>query len=413
MQQLNKAFVKTPTVLNNCGLYLLVPEIKHAIMQFSLNPRYNNQYQSGYNQLKDLFAEYYELTEFTWPQFAAILQQYNLHDTQIILGPVLRKFMQINAATDDLTQIDPETGRYLSLSIQELHTYVGQYLGFTLIDKTTDIDDVFKTKNQIDTIEFYHEGGDGAQNGGHWTRKQSNKLQINNNIKNQLDLILTLFNDDPMVNPAGFCLLKQHVKLTMHVAESFKEINLKAKQLNNQLMKNMADAENCLMSANEKTIQDFLNSEHSEKAVVVETSINTSHELQNSSKFSTIDSLRKILQKFDENIQKFNANRDPGKSILVNLLNILRHHAQEYQSHDTKDEFLQKCRQSIGISKRSLENNLWWQHYLINLLKSIANAVINVISFGQCRTFFAYNKPALTITLETVENDLSTIDKVC
>src|SRR3990167_2451297 len=50
--------------------------------------------------------------------------------------------------------------------------------------------------------------------------------------------------------------------------------------------------------------------------------------------------------------------------------------------------FIGQCQSSINAAMPILESDFNWSDYLSNLLKSIANAIFWVISFGKCNNFF-------------------------
>ncbi len=256
-------FPKLSAVLNNCPLHALTPEIKSEIIKFGADEHYKNNYAANYVQLKNDFAAFYglESKNFSWEHFATLLKNYNEFDTQIILGPVLRSFMKksmaenedvpLLAMVEDIsteeyinskTEINPRTGRYESLSPDELFTFVSKHLGFGLTYHPQGEPSVTcELPAAISIIDIYHQGGiDGAQAGGHWERTNKGEASINvqNQDDTQLNTLIQLLGDNPVVNPYGFTQLKQHVQVTaanpepnVESAQQIAELNIAAIQI--------------------------------------------------------------------------------------------------------------------------------------------------------------------------------------
>ena len=82
-------------VLNNCPLHVLTPELYKQI-ELIANLAY--QPTDGYELLKTTFAEFYHIepSRFRWEDFKNCLEFQNPFDLQLVLGPVLRRFMAKN-----------------------------------------------------------------------------------------------------------------------------------------------------------------------------------------------------------------------------------------------------------------------------------------------------------------------------
>jgi hypothetical protein len=232
-------FPKLSAVLNNCPLHALTPEIKEELLKYRNHADYDNKHNADYLLLKDKFATFYGFNpaEFSWKQFADILESYNAFDTQIIMGPVLRLFMKDKIATNDFleilaeahevspaqfikdyTEIKPTTARYESLAPDELFTYVGKYLGLSLqYTPQNEPSRLTLAQDPVAQVNIFHHGGiDGAQSGGHWERtdKGEGSTDFQNQDNTQLNHLLLLLGQEAAVNPYGFDLLKKHVQLT-------------------------------------------------------------------------------------------------------------------------------------------------------------------------------------------------------
>ena len=243
---------KLSAVLNNCPLHALTPEIKREISRIANNEGGRNQNYPNYVELKRHFAEYYQLdpNALSWQQFAAILNEYNAFDVQIIMGPVLRSFMKNQLTQHELlsvlaeeqrcspieyvnkfTEIDGNTARYRSLSPDELFAYASNALGISLHYYPQNDKDITITANDpIAIVSIYHQGSlEGAQQGGHWERtpNETDRLDYQTNTNTKLIGLTMLLGNDPRVNPYGLNLLKKHIQLTYH--EITEHIDLKQK----------------------------------------------------------------------------------------------------------------------------------------------------------------------------------------
>lgn len=173
-------FPKLSAALNNCPLHAITPELKDEIIKFGEITDYNNNHNDDYEILKSKFAAFYniESENFTWGKFANILKNYNAFDIQIIMGPVLRKFMadkmngdefaqmvamvndkDVNEYIKGMTEVNPQTGRYESLAPDEVFSYIGQHFGLSIQYFKNGRGETSNSENAIATIQMYHQGG--------------------------------------------------------------------------------------------------------------------------------------------------------------------------------------------------------------------------------------------------------------
>jgi hypothetical protein len=249
-------FPKLSAALNNCSLHAVTPELKDEIIKFGEISDYNNNHNDDYELLKSKFAAFYniESENFTWGKFANILKNYNAFDIQIIMGPVLRKFMadkmngnefvQIVAEANykdvdeyikGMTEVNPQTGRYESLAPDEVFTYIGQYLGLSIQYFKNGRGETSNSENAIATIQMYHQGGlDGAQAGGHWERTHGalNGIDFEQKEDTKLKSLLPLLGNDNDINIYGFNLLKKHIYATANAdKDELIKLDISAKQI--------------------------------------------------------------------------------------------------------------------------------------------------------------------------------------
>lgn len=249
-------FPKLSAALNNCPLHAVTPELKDEIIKFGEIPDYNNNHNDDYEILKSKFAAFYniESENFTWGEFANILKNYNAFDIQIIMEPVLRKFMadkmngnefvQMVAMANDrdvdeyikgMTEVNPQTGRYESLAPDEVFSYIGQYLGLSIRYFKNGRGETSNSENAIATIQMYHQGGlDGAQAGGHWERTDGalNSIDFEQKEDTKLKSLLPLLGNDNDINIYGFNLLKKHIYATANAdKDALIKLDVSAKQI--------------------------------------------------------------------------------------------------------------------------------------------------------------------------------------
>lgn len=257
-------FPKISAVLNNCPLHILTPEIKEEIAKFALSEAYQNHHNPDYLRLKDIFADFYGFDKltFNWEQFAGILACYNPYDTQIILGVVLRVFMKELVRTNELTkflalgagvsvedyvqqltEIEVHSGRYCSLSPDQIAIYVGHPLGLNICYHKDQVNNEINADNAVATIDLYHQGGiDGAQAGGHWERSAlaADSIDYLNAETTQLRNYLPLLGNNASISSAGIALVKKHVQLSAKaigdvLAQEVAELDLTKAQIEKYL----------------------------------------------------------------------------------------------------------------------------------------------------------------------------------
>ena len=147
---------KISGTLNNCALHACVPEIILAARYFAMEEvdKLNEAnadlskleiFRKNYERLKQEFAQFYsiDINELTWRKFYNLLTisvNYNHFAAQIIMGPVLRKFMESNIATLNLSPfMKQETeirndGRYPLLHAKFLDQFVCSPLGIEITE---------------------------------------------------------------------------------------------------------------------------------------------------------------------------------------------------------------------------------------------------------------------------------------
>lgn len=228
---------KISAVLNNCPLHAITPELVKEIYRYGQDEHYDNHHNEAYHLLKNKFAEFYgfDVDNFSWEQFAAILKQYNPFDIQILMGPVLRLFigaqLEINPRLGDVrtySHIRADTARYESLDPGELAEMVCNPLGFSLkfipqqghgLENTLIPDVPLPIPTEI---TICHTGNrEGAGSGGHWERTLDPSQQVcyEERISTQLLHYSHLLGHNANVNPTGFDLIKSHVQLTASLLE--------------------------------------------------------------------------------------------------------------------------------------------------------------------------------------------------
>ena len=258
---------KISAILNNCPLHLFTPEIKTEIGKFAADKSYNNNHKVQYDILKNTFAKFYGFSpeEFTYMQFSKILDSYNLNDCQILLGPVLRQYMKTTMIKEEMvnllamsedvspqeyiktrTEIGVSTGRYESLSPDEIAAYIGKPLGISLIyNSQHGSPQSIPAEDPIYSIDIFHQGGiAGAEAGGHWERENNseNIIDFSKQKDTQLTVISSLFSEGSAeISQCGILLLKKHIELTKDNPKNLQELFLKlddqAKTLSDNLMK--------------------------------------------------------------------------------------------------------------------------------------------------------------------------------
>ena len=238
--------IKLSAILNNCPLHSLVPEIVGEINKFAINGAYNNNHNASYNDLKRHFALFYALPPegFTWKQFAALLNEYNPFDTQLLLSPVLRSLLKtimtphedtfVSALGNDFgsneeyisasTELLP-TGRYRSLSPDELFLFLAKPLGISILYHPQAGDSRgFDADANLATVSIYHQGNiEGAQAGGHWERvkDKADYIDYQKTGDTKLNFLTSIL--DEQTSSYGLELVKKHTQLTLHALSHGKE----------------------------------------------------------------------------------------------------------------------------------------------------------------------------------------------
>ena len=257
-------------VLNNCPLHVLTPELYKQIELIA-----NRKYQptDGYELLKTTFAEFYgiEPSCFSWKDFKNCLEFQNPFDLQLVLGPVLRRFMAKNmyenlarnpaenevyntknsyeSSADDtevetissmsaeqfityMTELHTQTsdeaamnrlynfGRYLSLSPIEMAEFVAEPLDIRVAwvqDGVTQTREAPLSSANPPIVTMYHQGGvEGAQAGGHFELCEggSNAIDYQFEPDARLQNLAELFNlDVPELSEIGLDLLRDYITI--------------------------------------------------------------------------------------------------------------------------------------------------------------------------------------------------------
>ena len=231
-------------VLNNCPLHVLTPELRQEIQSLAdelhdLSPEMKDNYEI----LKTEFALFYDIDprSFSWQSFSGRLRHHNGFDLQLILGPVLRKFMarmmennlyvDIFQAGDEhyadktieefiayKTEVQDADGRYASLSPDEMFRFAAVPLGlrvaYTHDGKRHEFSEPIVDTRQRNRplVEMFHQGGvEGAGAGGHFERTENVSERIDYEKDPQgshLRVVAGLFrNDTPAITAIGLRLL--------------------------------------------------------------------------------------------------------------------------------------------------------------------------------------------------------------
>jgi len=376
---------KISAVLNNCALHAITPEIREVV-QSGTSPL--QEFREGYEWLKQCFAEYYKFENLEWSHFAEILSSYNPFELQIILGPVLREFMDVTinrsenggtvSALAVSSGIKPENykttlttiqsdkhGRYQDLSPDEVQIFIGYYLGLAIAYKKNRSEDVrcwCRDKQQIKDIVLYHVGGaEGASAGGHWERTCEDVEEE----ESELIAITALLGNDYALTLDGLEYLKRYVK---------------AKKDNEDTSAIIAEA-NQRMEEYEKDLSSLYSNNSPPKAID-----SKSEDIK-----PRIDS---IIDSFNtEDIGHHHANAkqvaEQLKADLTSATNTL------FANKSPKlfyKGYLKKVKRLIDTARPTLERDLGWGAYLNNLWIAICNTVVGVLSLGCYQGFFAYNK---------------------
>ena len=238
---------KISGILNNCALHACVPELVEAIKYFAMKEEaalttwgfvkkrmkrlFNiydahnwnrnklvklDKYQANYQNLKQTFATFYKIddNQLTWRKFYDLLTRsvnYNQTAPQVIMGPVLRTFIQKPGARQTLSSseksvIQRETvisndGRYLAMYADMLNKYVGEPLGLEICENTRQesesmeqgyVQNRFNAGNGVFAVDIYNDDS-------HWERTPKNNID---NVVNDRE---KLSNDAQNINDALRC----------------------------------------------------------------------------------------------------------------------------------------------------------------------------------------------------------------
>lgn len=257
-------YPKLSSVLNNCAVHSLTPEICAQVSEYARDPHYNNQHNPEYLRLKAVFAEFYgfERDSFTWKEFSDTLNFYNGFDRQLVLGPVLRSFMKGSMITDstraesfipilaELAQpplsaegyinshtetSDQEQGRYPHMAPDQLAQYVGIPLGLNIryYPQVGDIRN-FPAENEVALVEIYHSGAAEGPD-GHWERvpdtTSEDCIDYQQQPDTKLTCLLPLFGQRQVMSECGIKLLRDHVALVASGADVPDVIHLTSAQI--------------------------------------------------------------------------------------------------------------------------------------------------------------------------------------
>lgn len=107
---------------------------------------------------------------------------------------------------------------------------------------------------------------------------------------------------------------------------------------------------------------------------------------------------------------------DAANALLINLIAARDEYQKDLSENIISQEvagnkFKSACKEAIKDAKPVLEKDLGWGDYLTNLFKTLANAVVTAVTFGQYRGFFTYVRPESVKAVEKAEQDLE-LDQV-
>lgn len=131
-----------------------------------------------------------------------------------------------------------------------------------------------------------------------------------------------------------------------------------------------------------------------------------------------IDRIDQILNEFKERILSIGNPNTLNKAwdLLTKLTEARNTYEQNMENSDSKFAYHQfkqifdnSCKQAITEAKPILEKDLGWGDYLNNLLKSLTNTAIWVISLGNVPSLFSPVRSKSLEVAEDVEKDLSSL----
>ena len=437
-------FPKLSAVLNNCPLHAVTPELKDEIIKFSEIPNYNNNHNDDYEILKSKFAAFYNIENenFTWGKFANILKNYNAFDIEIIMGPVLRKFMadkmngnefvltvamaneqEVDEYIKGMTEVNPQTGRYESLAPDEVFSYIGQYLGLSIQYFKNGRGETSNSENAIATIQMYHQGGlDGAQAGGHWERTDGalNSIDFEQKEDTKLKSLLPLLGNDNDINIYGFNLLKKHIYTTANAdKDELIKLDISAKQIDfcikaltvlpKEIVLGLFD--NGLTDEAKKFLDEYIPVLQEREPIYEQWFLAPSDKkpaLRPQEK-KVIDELLspqkakilKALNGFESKINGIGEHNSEAKEIALTLHQSLIHLVNESLS-----DFVTQTKALIDKAIPTLQRDLGWGDYLSNLAKEICNVATKVVSLGFHGGFFDTKKSDAVKEAEKLQDEV-------
>ncbi|MDI1351342.1 MAG: hypothetical protein PSV35_01015 [bacterium] len=135
---------------------------------------------------------------------------------------------------------------------------------------------------------------------------------------------------------------------------------------------------------------------------------------------TTIAKIDATLQSFSNKIQKLDKASHPksyqtAQELFMHLCLARNEYVQQLNKKGSNHQkaalnFKEKCQTAVYDAQPVLDKDLSWGDYLKNLLKTLVNALIWTVSFGQVNSFFAYATPPLAKTTDMIEQDLVLAD---
>ncbi|KTD43405.1 GNAT family N-acetyltransferase [Legionella quateirensis] len=130
----------------------------------------------------------------------------------------------------------------------------------------------------------------------------------------------------------------------------------------------------------------------------------------------SMDKINEALDSLASRIGQVNQHQFPeavekAQKLLLALNTARQTYSEKIQDMDCNFEqigrqFKQSCKAAIDAAKPVLARDLNWGEYLGNLMKSLANAVISLVSFGQVNTFFTPTKSKSETAVEQAETHI-------
>lgn len=162
MQRQSTKQPKISPQLNNCAVYLIVPELMKSFQYLADQEdgveskdqaaRQLGAHRADYELLKRQFEAFYKV-QLTWKQLLELLKNKTKNNAtiqQYILGPVLRQFILEKSKNPALAMIQsdgPSKGRYVMLDDDKASDYLYKPLGITVIHQRQGEADVIASAN--------------------------------------------------------------------------------------------------------------------------------------------------------------------------------------------------------------------------------------------------------------------------